>query len=371
MIEPVPFLDMKAPYLELKDALDAAYLRVMESGWYILGEEVERFEAEFADFCGSSYCVGLANGLEALQISLKAAGIGQGDEVIVPSNTYIASWLAVTYVGAKVVPVEPRLDTYNIDPDLIEQAITPRTKAIMPVHLYGQRAEMEKISSIAQRHQLLILEDSAQMHLRGQSPYRADGVTSIAAYSFYPGKNLGALGDAGAIVTNDTSLTDKIGVLRNYGSREKYHNETRGHNSRLDPLQAAFLRVKLEVLEAWNARRGVVADLYLQGLADLEELVLPVVATGCVHGWHQFPVRHPQRDALQSWLREKQIGTLIHYPIPPHLSEAYADHGFEAGQFPLAEEIANTELSLPMGPHLQLHQAEQVIDAIRSFCSRS
>lgn len=368
MAEQIPFLDMKAPYLELKDQMDAAYQRVMESGWYILGEEVEQFEFEFANFCGARHCVGLANGLEALQLALIAAGIGEGDEVIVPSNTYIASWLAVTYVGARVVPVEPRLETYNINPDLIEQAITAKTKAIMPVHLYGQRCEMEQIASTARQYNLMVLEDSAQMHLRGQAPFWVEGVRSVAAYSFYPGKNLGALGDAGAIVTDDDALANRIAVLRNYGSRQKYVNEVRGHNSRLDPLQAAFLRVKLEVLEAWNARRGAIADFYLQALAGADGLVMPGVAAGCAHGWHQFAVRHPRRDALQAWLKEHQIGTLIHYPIPPHLSDAYADHHFGQGQFPIAEEIANTELSLPIGPHLKLEHAQVVAEAVKAFC---
>ncbi|MGB4594899.1 MAG: DegT/DnrJ/EryC1/StrS family aminotransferase [Anaerolineaceae bacterium] len=370
MTDPILFLDLKAPYLELKEQLDAAYRRVMDSGWYILGEEVEQFEAEFADFCGARHCIGVGNGLEALQLALMAAGIGESDEVIVPSNTYIASWLAVTHVGARVVPVEPRVVTYNINPDLIEQAITTKTKAIMPVHLYGERCEMEQIATIARRHNLLILEDSAQMHLRGQAPFRADGVRSVAAYSFYPGKNLGALGDAGAIVTNDDKLSDQFSVLRNYGCRQKYQNEVRGHNSRLDPLQAAFLRVKLGVLEAWNARRGEIADFYLQELGGLDGLTLPAVASGCVHGWHQFAVRHSHRDALQAWLQEQQIGTLIHYPIPPHLSQAYADHHFTPGQFPIAEEIANTELSLPIGPHLSHQQAERVAEAVRTFCSQ-
>ncbi|NLW71299.1 MAG: DegT/DnrJ/EryC1/StrS family aminotransferase [Chloroflexi bacterium] len=368
MAEMIPFLDLKAPYAELKEQLDAAYRRVMESGWYILGEEVEAFEAEFAEFCGARHCVGVGNGLEALQLALMAAGVGEGDEVIVPSNTYIASWLAVTYVGARVVPVEPRMDTYNLDAQRIVDAVTARTKAIMPVHLYGQRAEMEKIAKIAREYQLWVLEDSAQMHLRGQAPFWMKGVRSAAAYSFYPGKNLGALGDAGAVVTNDDELADRVRVLRNYGSRRKYENEVRGHNSRLDPLQAAFLRVKLGVLEEWNARRSKIADYYLYELADAEGLALPKAAAGCAHGWHLFPVRHARRDELKRWLDGRQIGTLIHYPIPPHLSEAYADHGFKRGDFRIAEEIAQTEISLPIGPHLSLEEAGRVAEAVRDFC---
>jgi dTDP-4-amino-4,6-dideoxygalactose transaminase len=236
--------------------------------------------------------------------------------------------------------------------------------------LYGQRAEMGTIAEVARQHGFLIIEDSAQMHLRGQAPFRMDGVRSVAAYSFYPGKNLGAIGDAGAVVTDEDSLADRVSLLRNYGSRRKYENDMRGYNSRLDPLQAAFLRVKLSVLEVWNTRRGQIADLYRQELHGLQDLVLPAVAAGCAHGWHQFAVRHPRRDALQEWLKQAQIGTLIHYPVPPHLSEAYADHGFRQGQFPIAEEIAKTELSLPIGPHLSLEQAETVAKAVQAFCSQ-
>ncbi|MEA4812335.1 MAG: DegT/DnrJ/EryC1/StrS family aminotransferase [Anaerolineaceae bacterium] len=364
----IPFLDVKAAYIEAKEALDAAYQRVMDSGWYILGEEVEHFEAEFAQFSGARYCIGVGNGLEALMLSLKAKGIGAGDEVIVPSNTYIASWLAVSQAEAKIVPVEPRLGTYNINPELIEAAITPACKAIMPVHLYGQRAEMDAIVEIANRHDLFVIEDSAQMQLRGYTPAKGIKGPSAAGYSFYPGKNLGAYGDAGCVLSDDEGFTETLRMLRNYGSRKKYFNEMKGHNSRLDPLQAAFLRAKLPYLEAWNLRRARIADYYREALANLPALSLPMVAQGCPHGWHIFAVRHPRRDALQEWLTQKGVGTLIHYPVPPHLSKAYADLGYKTGDFPISEEIHRTVLSLPIGPHLSMDDAAYVAEAVRAFC---
>jgi dTDP-4-amino-4,6-dideoxygalactose transaminase len=335
----IPFLDVKAAYLEAKDAIDAAYERVMDSGWYILGEELEAFEDEFAQFSGARHCIGVGNGLEALVLILMAKGIGPGDEVIVPSNTYIASWLAVTMAGAKLVPIEPRLATYNLNPELIEAAITPATKAIMPVHLYGQKAEMKTIAEIANRHGLFVIEDSAQMQLRGHAPVKDVNAGSAAGFSFYPGKNLGAYGDGGCVVTDDDALSEKLKKLRNYGSKQKYYNEYKGRNSRLDPLQAAFLRAKLPMLEIWNLRRAQIAEFYRESLAGFEDLVLPVIAMGCPHAWHIFAIRHPSRDALQAWLAERGIMTLIHYPIPPHLSEAYADLGYVKGDFPKKSTI--------------------------------
>lgn len=367
----IPFLDMKSPYQELKEELDAAYRRVMESGWYILGDEVEQFEQQFAVYCGAKYCVGVGNGLEAMILTLKAWGIGDGDAVIVPSNTYIATWLAVSETGAQAQPVEPEPESYNLDPERIEAAITPETRAILPVHLYGQQAEMEAISAIAEKYGLKVLEDSAQMHLEGAAPYKNTRFACTAAYSFYPGKNLGALGDAGAVVTDDAETAQKVRVLRNYGSQRKYYNEVRGHNSRLDTLQAAFLGAKLPKLAEWNARREKIASLYFKRLTGAEGLVLPALAPGCRHGWHIFAVRHPRRDALQTYLAERDIGSLIHYPVPPHLSQAYADLGYQRGDFPLAEEIADTELSLPMGPHLSLEDASYVAQAVLDFCQAS
>jgi len=365
----VPFLDMKPQYEELRAEMDSAYHRVMNSGWYILSDEVENFEREFAQYAGVSHCVGVGNGLEALQMILMAYGIGEGDEVIVPANTYIASWLAVSYVGATPVPVEPNPETYNIDPARIERAITKRTKAIMPVHLYGQPSEMDMICQLAERHGLHVVEDSAQTHGARYKERVAGALGSAAGFSFYPTKNLGAFGDAGAVTTNDTNLADKIRVLRNYGSRKKYFNEVKGHNSRLDPLQAAFLRVKLKHLDEWNLRRKRIADFYLEQLSDIPGLVLPKIAMDSTHVWHLFVISATSRDQLQDHLEQNGVGTLVHYPIPPHLSEAYADLKYSAGEFPITERLALSVLSLPMGPHLGLDEAGYVVECIRKFYS--
>lgn len=363
----VPLLDVKSPYVELQPKLDAAYERVMHSGWYILGEECSKFETAFAEYCGARHCIGVANGLDALHLILCGYGIGEGAEVIVPSNTYIATWLAVDYAGAKPVPVEPDPDTYNLDPNRIEAAITPRTKAILPVHLYGQTAYMDPILAIAKQHGLKVIEDAAQAHGATYCSRKPGDLGDAAGYSFYPGKNLGAIGDAGAVVTNDEQLADAVRVLRNYGSRRKYENEVRGFNSRLDEMQAALLLAKLPVLDEWNARRCRLAERYLKALADVPNLVLPKVLPQAVAVWHQFVVRHPRRDALQTYLAELEIGTLIHYPIPPHLSGAYRDRAWQQGSFPIAERNASQVLSLPMGPHLTEDQQDQVIEAIRNF----
>jgi dTDP-4-amino-4,6-dideoxygalactose transaminase len=366
----VPFLDMKPHYLELKDELDQAYQRVMESGWYILGGEVEAFEQEFAAYVASQHCVGVGNGLEALQLILMSYGIGAGDEVIVPANTYIASWLAVSYTGARPVPVEPDPGTYNVDLRLIEKAITPRTKAIMPVHLYGQPVEMEIIWQIAGRYGLKIIEDAAQTHGGWYRDRMAGNLGDAAGFSFYPSKNLGAFGDAGAVITNDKELADKVRILRNYGSRQKYYNEVKGHNSRLDPLQAAFLRVKLKHLDDWNKRRDQIAKHYLEELRLIPDLGLPHVPTGVVPVWHLFVISHPERDRLQAYLKDQGIGTLTHYPVPPHLSQAYRELGYQAGDFPITEKMANTFLSIPIGPHLSMDDADWVIEKIQEFCRR-
>jgi dTDP-4-amino-4,6-dideoxygalactose transaminase len=364
----IPFLDLHFTYREIKNELDAAYSRVMESGWYILGAEVEAFEQEFASYVGAKHCIGIGNGLEALQLILLAYGIGAGDEIIVPANTYIASWLAVSYTGATPVPVEPDPTTYNIDPDRIEDAVSTRTKAIMPVHLYGQSVEMEKIWNIAEKHGLKIIEDAAQAHGGYYKDRKAGDLGDGAAFSFYPSKNLGAFGDAGAVVTNDDDLADKVRVLRNYGSRKKYYNEAKGHNSRIDPLQAAFLRVKLKHLDEWNQRRNRIVVHYLEHLRNLPDLGLPQVPPDVTPVWHVFIVTHPERDRLQEYLKEHGVGTLIHYPVPPHLSEAYQDLGYQAGEFPITEKLADTVLSIPMGPHLSEDDAEYVVEKIRNFC---
>ncbi len=366
-MKPVPFLDLKSPYIELRDELDAAYRRVMESGWYILGEEATAFEKEFAEYCGAKFCVGVGNGLEALHLILRAYGIGEGDEVIVPTNTYIATWLAVSYAGAKPVPVEPIEREYNIDPNRIEAAITPRTKAILPVHLYGAAADVDPILSLAERFNLKVVEDAAQAQGAQYKGRFAGNLCHAAGFSFYPGKNLGALGDAGAAMTNDETLADKARTLRNYGSKVKYYNEAKGYNSRLDEMQAAFLRVKLKRLDEWNARRARIASFYLEALSDVEDLILPAFPDRSSPVWHIFPVRHPRRDELQAHLKANGVDTLIHYPVPPHLSGAYADMGYSRGAFPIAEAIADSELSLPMGPHLGEGDAERVVEVIQSF----
>jgi dTDP-4-amino-4,6-dideoxygalactose transaminase len=357
----VPFLDFSGPYEELKAELDEAYSRFMRSAWYILGREVEEFEREFAAYCGVKHCVGVGNGLEALHLILRAYGIGEGDEVIVPSNTYIATWLAVSYAGATPVPVEPDPKTFNMDPALIAAALTPRTKAILPVHLYGQPAEMEPIVEIARRHKLKVIEDNAQAQGARYKGRRTGSLGDAAGNSFYPGKNLGAYGDAGAVTTDDAELADRIRTLRNYGSKQKYYNECKGYNSRLDELQAALLRVKLRKLDEWNERRRVVARRYLSELRDAPGLTLPEAPEWAEPVWHLFVVRHQQRDALQAELTAANIGTLIHYPVPPHLSGAYADAKWMRGAFPLAEALAATVLSLPIGPHLEAPQAGKVI----------
>jgi dTDP-4-amino-4,6-dideoxygalactose transaminase len=359
----VPFLDFVGPYDELKPELDEAYFRFMKSAWYILGKEVEAFEQEYATYCDSRHCIGVANGLEALHLILRAYGIGEGHEVIVPSNTYIATWLAVSYADATPVPVEPDPDTYNLDPARIEKAITPRTKAIMPVHLYGQPADMDPIMALAEKHGLKVIEDNAQAQGALYKGRRTGSLGHAAGHSFYPGKNLGALGDAGAVTTHDPALADRVRTLRNYGSKKKYYNDLKGYNSRLDELQAAFLRVKLKKLDEWNQRRRAIAESYLSRLSG-PDLVLPKVPDWAKPVWHLFVVRHPQRDSFQSALNAAGIGTLIHYPVPPHLSGAYADAGWKRGAFPLAEELAGSVLSLPMGPHLTKDQAQTVIETV-------
>jgi len=362
----VPFLDFVGPYEELKTELDEAYCRFMRSAWYVLGREVELFEEQFARYCDVKHCVGVGNGLEALHLILRAYGIGGGDEVIVPSNTYIATWLAISYAGATPVPVEPDPRTYNIDPARIEAAITSRTRAIMPVHLYGQPADMDPILNLARKHGLKVIEDNAQAQGARYKGRRTGSIGDAAGNSFYPGKNLGAFGDAGAVTTNDAELADRVRTLRNYGSKKKYYNEIKGYNSRLDELQAAFLRVKLGKLDEWNGRRNGVAARYLAELRNSADLTLPFVPTWAEPVWHLFVVRHPQRDALQQRLAEAGVGTLIHYPVPPHLSGAYAEGKKRArGVFPIAENVADTVLSLPMGPHLTDEQAGLVIEKTR------
>jgi dTDP-4-amino-4,6-dideoxygalactose transaminase len=360
----VPFLDLGAAYREIQAELESVVLASLRSGWYIGGQDVEAFEQEYAAFTETRHCVSVANGLNALHLALVAMGIGAGDEVIVPSNTYIATWLAVSQSGATPIPVEPVESTYNLDPDRIEAAITARTKVILPVHLYGQPADLEPILTLARKHGLRVLEDAAQAHGARYKGRRIGGHGDAVAWSFYPGKNLGALGDAGAVTTNNSEIAERISVLRNYGSRVKYVNEVKGFNSRLDPVQAVALRVKLKYLDEWNARRSAIAARYTEELAGTG-LVLPSVPDWAEPIWHVYAAQHAKRDEIQKSLQAAGIGTLIHYPIPPHMQEAYRGEGYTAGRFPIAENLANRVLSLPMGPQLDDASVTAVIAALK------
>ena len=360
----IPFLDLKSINLAQRAELVAAFERVLDSGWYIMGEELKAFEAEYADYCGAQHGVGVANGLDALVLALRALDIGPGDEVLVPSNTYIATWLAPSHVGATPVPVEPIPGTFNIDPARIERAITPRTKAIMPVHLYGQPVDLDPILEIARRHGLKVIEDGAQSHGARYKGRRLGAHGDAVAWSFYPGKNLGALGDGGAVTTNDAAVADRLRTLRNYGSKVKYHNEIIGANSRLDELQAALLRPKLRTLDAFNAHRGTLAQRYLEGLRGTS-LGLPEVPAFADSVWHLFVVRHPRRDALAAALAQAGIGSVIHYPVAPHLQPAYAHLGIQQGALPISEQLHAQVLSLPIGPTQTLAQTDEVIACVR------
>jgi dTDP-4-amino-4,6-dideoxygalactose transaminase len=363
----IPFLSFKHMNEEIKAELLPSFENFIDKGWYILGDQVKQFEHDYANYCTTKHAVGVANGLDALIIALKTLNIGVGDEVIVPSNTYIASWLAVSYVGATPIPVEPRFETYNINPDLIEAAITPKTKAIMPVHLYGQCCEMDAIMNIAQKHNLFVVEDNAQSQGATYNGKVTGSFGHINGTSFYPGKNLGAYGDAGAITTNDEQLYNRSNVIRNYGSQKKYYNEIKGINSRLDELQAGFLSIKLKHLTKWSEQRNHIASLYNQQLSGVGDVVTPVLANGATSVYHLYVIRTNKRDALQQYLTENGVGTLIHYPLPPHLQEAYQELGYKKGDFPLAETIADTCLSLPMFPGLTDEQVKQVCDTIKQF----
>jgi dTDP-4-amino-4,6-dideoxygalactose transaminase len=364
----IPFLDLKGPYLELRGEIDAAMARVAGSGWYIGGPEVAAFEEAFAAYCEARHCVGVGNGLDALHLALRAMGVGPGDEVIVAANTFIATLLAVSMVGATPKPVEPDPATHNLDPARIEAAITPRTRAIMPTHLYGQPADLDPILEIAERHGLLVLEDAAQAHGARYKGRRLGAHGHAVAWSFYPGKNLGAFGDGGAVTTDDPAIAERVRMLGNYGSERKYVNEVQGVNSRLDPLQAAILSVKLAHLDEWNARRREIAARYLDRLAGTG-LTLPHVPNWAEPAWHLFVVQAADRDALSTALAGEGVQTLVHYPIPPHRQEAYAELDLDEGSFPIAERLAGEVLSLPIGPHLSMEQAERVASVIRGSIS--
>lgn len=362
----IPFVSFEAMHREIADEITAKFREVYEKNWFIQGPEVEQFEEEFAAYCGAKYCVGVGNGLDALFLPLKAYGIGRGDEVIVPSNTYIATALAVSYTGATPVFVEPDMETYNIDPAKLEEKITDKTRAIMAVHLYGQPAAMQEIRAVAGRHGLKVIEDSAQAHGATYQGKHTGSLGDGAGFSFYPGKNLGALGDAGAFVTDDKELADKVRALGNYGSDYKYHHIYQGNNSRLDELQAAFLRIKLRNLDRWNARRVEIAGLYDQGIRN-PQVKLPSVAPGCTHVYHIYAVRCDRRDELEAWLNEHGIGTNKHYPIPMHMQGAYRELGIPEGALPLAEEISATELSIPMYYGMTEEEIAYVIETINTF----
>lgn len=363
----IPFLDLRAHNLEFEPQIAAAFDRVLRSGKYLLGDELEGFERDFAAYCGVEHVVGVSNGLDALTLILAAKGIGDGDEVLVPSNTYIATWLAVTRVGARPVAVEPIDLTSNIDPGRLDAAVNSRTKGVIAVHLYGQTADMDPIMEVARRRGLLVVEDAAQAHGARYRGRRAGSLGDAAGFSFYPAKNLGALGDAGGVATNDAQLADHVRMLRNYGSRVKYHNEVPGYNCRMDEVHAAVLRQKLPRLDEDNRRRGVLASYYLEALRGLPALKLPVVPDWAEPVWHLFVVRHPRRDALREHLAARGIETLIHYPVPPHLQPAYAPLALGRGAYPIAERLHDEVLSLPIGPTMTKAQATEVASAVRDF----
>jgi len=352
--------------IRINKELKEATTRVIDSNWYILGKEVENFEREFANYLDIKYCIGVGNGLEALHIILRAYDIGKGDEVIIPSNTYIATALAVSYAGAVPIMVEADERTYNINPDLLEEKITKKTKAIMPVHLYGQACDMNPINEVAKKYNLKVIEDSAQAHGATHKGKKCGTLGDASGFSFYPTKNLGALGDAGAVITNDKELAEKIRALRNYGSEKHYYNRYMGFNSRLDEMQAAILRVKLRHLEEFNEERKRIAQLYLKSLQNTN-LILPYVSRWAEPAWHQFVIRSTKRDELQEYLKSKGIGTLIHYPLPIHLQEAYKNLNYKKGDFPIAEKMANEVLSLPMYPYLTENYIKIITNYIKKY----
>lgn len=362
----VPFVSFEAMHEEIKEDIYKAFDRVYTSNWFIQGNALKEFEDNYAAYCGAKYCIGVGNGLEALRIVLEAYGIGEGDEVIVPANTFIATALAVTYTGAKLVLVEPNEETHTIDPTKIEEKITERTKVIMAVHLYGQAADMDAICAIAKKYDIKVIEDAAQAQGALYKGKRVGSLGDAAGFSFYPGKNLGALGDAGAVTTNDKELAEKVRILGNYGSDYKYHHIYKGTNSRLDEMQAAFLNVKLAHLDKWNAYRRKVAAMYEEGITN-PKIIKPKTAEYAEHVFHLYAIRTEDRDALAEYLKEHEIGTTVHYPYPIHLHEAYKDLQIPKGSFPIAESIAKTELSLPLYYGITDEQVQYVIDVINKW----
>ncbi|MEO1139703.1 MAG: DegT/DnrJ/EryC1/StrS family aminotransferase [Pseudomonadota bacterium] len=361
----VPFLDLKAAYDELAPLAEPALLKSLRSGWYIGGPEVDAFERDFASHCDATHGVGVANGLDALKLALIAVGVMPGDKVLVPSHTFVATWLAVSQCGAVPVPVEPDPVSYNITPEAVHAAMIPGVKAVVAVHLYGQPADVVGLNDAADALGIALVEDAAQAHGARWAGQRIGGHSKAVCWSFYPGKNLGALGDAGAVTTSDPDVADRVRLLRNYGAREKYKHEMAGMNSRLDPVQAVYLSVKLTVLDDWNARRRAVVDRYLEAFRGLD-LVLPEVRQEAEPVWHLFVVRHKDRDGLADRLAKRGVQTLIHYPIAPHLQAAYASMGLRREDLPLASQLADEVLSLPVGPHLSDTQVDAVIEAVRA-----
>ena len=370
MAHKIEFLDLK----KITDLHHQEYMQVIDDvlkdGWFIIGKRLKKFEEEYANYSQTKYAVGLANGLDALILSLIALNIGAGDEVIVPSNTYIASWLAITHAGATIRPVEPRIDTYNINCELVEAAINNKTKAILAVNLYGQSSELTKLKTICKKYNLYLIEDNAQSQGAKCDNNLTGSFGDINATSFYPGKNIGAFGDAGAITTDNFELLNKIVTLRNYGSKVKYFNEVIGYNSRLDELQAAILSIKLKYLDLENQHRVKIAHLYNNLLTGIGDLVLPMIAENCTSVYHIYLIRTRKRNELQDYLSSENISTMIHYPLPPHLQKAYLNLGYSKGNFPIAEEIANTSLSLPIGPHLSVIETEYICEKIKHFFNK-
>jgi len=360
----IKFLDLYKVNERFRDEIDKAVKEVLDSGWYLLGQKDEQFESEFARYCGTKHCIGCANGLDALKLIIKAYGFGVGDEIIVPANTYIASILAISDNGCTPVLVEPDINTYNINPDLIEEKITDKTKAIMVVHLYGQAVQMDKIRELAKKYNLKIIEDSAQGHGAIYQGRRTGNLGDASGFSFYPGKNLGCLGDGGAVTTNDDELAQKIRALRNYGSHIKYHNLYQGSNSRLDEIQAAVLSVKLPYLDGDNARRREISKFFRENITN-PKIILPKTENEESHVWHVFAVRTKERDRLQEYLKDNGVQTLIHYPIPPHKQPAYTE--WNNMSLPITEEIHSTILSLPISPVMTDEEAEKVTEIINEW----
>jgi len=367
----IPFVDLRAGHEEMAGELEAALTRVADSGWYLLGPELEEFEREYAAYCGTRHCVGVASGLDALELTLRAAGIGPGDEVIVPAYTWVATWLAVSAVGATPVGVDVEESTYNLDPTAAEAAIGARTAAIVPVHLRGEPADMDAIDSVARQRGLLVVEDAAQAHGARHRGRRTGGLGDAAIFSFYPAKNLGALGDAGAVTTDDEELAGKLRLLRNYGMRNRYEIESAGVNSRLAEIQAAVLRAKLPWLDGWNAARSGHAEAYREAFAEQPAIGVPRTPQWADPVWHLFIITHPDRDACRESLAGRGIESLVHYPQLPHMSGAYPEGTWRGGPFPVAERLAATSLSLPLYPQLAADRRDAVAAAVLATLSEA